>query len=358
MQASARYANLQLVNLLIKSGANLNSRSKWGETALQIAAQGAEWGVFKALCEANADVTLADNGGCTALHWVAQGKYEEGIISLIERNANVNAMNSRGEVPLSMLISSTIRDPNISLRCLKRLLAAGADRSLAEKESGKILNWLLEQGVSKKDVYKFLMERIAELSNNVIKSLNHAIESLNDEVKHASENLKDDPENLHQHLLALSKKMNILAEVILPNTLKLMAEKLPEEKKKEKITSVFNSSSAFMNDNKKISNSQPSQEALSFQQLYSVLMPFSEFKKITEEIKNKSPDNNKEVVRNSLAKSLSEIQKILVLKQISLNCTDKQDDETNKKIKQALAEVARHKELLKDEDCILEAFKI
>ncbi|XHG06285.1 hypothetical protein AWENTII_009490 [Aspergillus wentii] len=152
-------SNIQMVNLLIKLGVDLNvmhheekgdqyadDRRPKFYAAIHIFAAGKKWWhipALRSLCEAGADIELSDRDGNTPLlcalsgHW--NGKIgtwstdsytagfwrDQSLEVLLEHGANINALSSKGESTLTTAVTWK-RGPKL----IRKLLDYGADMSL------------------------------------------------------------------------------------------------------------------------------------------------------------------------------------------------------------------------------------
>ncbi len=133
---AARSGNLETVNLLIETGANLYQKDKSGNTAFLLACQGGSTEVVKRLLSLGFDAESANNygnfglilaartpailkmlldagakvdrrtkingyGNMTALYVAAQNGYTESVRTLIEAGADVNIPDFDGTTPLN-----------------------------------------------------------------------------------------------------------------------------------------------------------------------------------------------------------------------------------------------------------------
>ena len=117
--AAARFSkNPEVVTLLIKAGADVNTKSEDGVTALYMAAFGNENPeVLTVLIEAGADVNAKDNNGETPLHAAAASFYEnlKILTLLIQAGADVNAKDNNGETPLDLAEAAVYKPKNAEI---------------------------------------------------------------------------------------------------------------------------------------------------------------------------------------------------------------------------------------------------
>jgi ankyrin repeat protein len=86
---------------LIKAGADVNKRTKYGTTPLQMAVDAGLKSIAELLIEKGADVNAKDNWHWTPLHGAAEEGYKNIVELLISRGANVNARDGDSRTPLS-----------------------------------------------------------------------------------------------------------------------------------------------------------------------------------------------------------------------------------------------------------------
>ncbi|NBO72605.1 ankyrin repeat domain-containing protein, partial [bacterium] len=92
-----------MIEDLIKDGADVNAKDKNGATALMLATKNLFVAVIRKLCELGADVNIKDKNGNTAMMQVCFNKklpesyLKEDIVSLLcEYKADVNAKDKNG----------------------------------------------------------------------------------------------------------------------------------------------------------------------------------------------------------------------------------------------------------------------
>ncbi|CAL1548535.1 unnamed protein product [Lymnaea stagnalis] len=93
--------NLEFVETLLKSGADINCTDRWGQTILHEVARSWHIDVAKYVIENGADVNKGDKYGRTALHVAAAVDYPEMVNLLIEKKANMEAKTEgEGQTPI------------------------------------------------------------------------------------------------------------------------------------------------------------------------------------------------------------------------------------------------------------------
>jgi ankyrin repeat protein len=118
---AAHHGQLQLVQRLLKAGANANARNDYGSTPMQEAATRGDAAVIASLLKAGASAESPNDEGETALMTVARtGKLDAAKV-LIKAHANVNAVESwRGQTAL--MWAAAQRNPEM----VRLLLRSGA----------------------------------------------------------------------------------------------------------------------------------------------------------------------------------------------------------------------------------------
>jgi len=93
MHGSCYDGDIEMVQLLIKGGANIEARSKSGNTPLICAAHHGKTEIVKILLERNADIEAKGKYGNTALLSAAYNKHIDTVNSLIGAGANTDVKN-------------------------------------------------------------------------------------------------------------------------------------------------------------------------------------------------------------------------------------------------------------------------
>lgn len=91
LHIAAQYGYQNVVNALIKKGANFDVKDESGHTPLHFAAYNGYIDIVNALLEAGAEFNVMDGLGYTPLHYAAGSGYIDTVNALINKEANVNA---------------------------------------------------------------------------------------------------------------------------------------------------------------------------------------------------------------------------------------------------------------------------
>ncbi len=98
--AAVKNNDEEMVKSLIEKGANVNSKDKYGHTALIYASEEGYKEIAKLLIDGGANVNATNKSKVTALMWASQKGYKEIVQLLIEAGANVNAKDEDEETAL------------------------------------------------------------------------------------------------------------------------------------------------------------------------------------------------------------------------------------------------------------------
>lgn len=124
------YNDVELIEELIDSGADINFKNNFGDTALITALRcvNNKLEIIQELIAAGADANISNNEGSTALILSVPFEKKEIITGLIRAGANVNAKNHNGD---SALISAVTFD---RITILKELIKARADINIVDSK--------------------------------------------------------------------------------------------------------------------------------------------------------------------------------------------------------------------------------
>lgn len=120
LHLAACAGQIELVDLLIRFGANVNTRSQWGESPLHEAAEGDYVECVRLLAENGASMDTQNYLGETPLHMAARKGHTSAVEELLRQGASVDLLDSRGATALDLAAAGSRRD------LAKRLLKAGA----------------------------------------------------------------------------------------------------------------------------------------------------------------------------------------------------------------------------------------
>jgi len=186
---AAQSNNFELVDFLIRNGANVNREHRRKNTPLHFAAGAEDSRILRRLIEAGATINVSDESGFTPLHRATNNKEKIEILSA--NGADINAVTSNGLTPLMIAVHSpyckteviqTIfaRRPNINAtdssgqsaliiaakytaraEIITLLLNAGANAKLEDNTGRTALDWLdRNKYLSNNPVRKELKDRM------------------------------------------------------------------------------------------------------------------------------------------------------------------------------------------------------
>jgi WD40 repeat protein/ankyrin repeat protein/serine/threonine protein kinase len=125
-----------VVRLLIKSGAELETKTNWGATALSLAAIKGNEAIVKILLDANADKEARENHGNTPLQSAVVGKHATVVRLLLGQKADIDARDNIGMTALHLACLGTG-----DASCVRCLLDAGASTELKDKRGYTALHY-------------------------------------------------------------------------------------------------------------------------------------------------------------------------------------------------------------------------
>ena len=146
--------DVKALRRLLKRGADVHAKDRWGQTALHRAADWGRADVVKVLLEHGADVNARDADGATPLD-EAWFHYTDVVKLLLEKGADPNATTSR--YPETRL-HEAVRDCRTEVA--KLLLDKGADVSAKGDWGRTALHWAADRG--RADLVKLLLKKGAD----------------------------------------------------------------------------------------------------------------------------------------------------------------------------------------------------
>jgi len=134
LMVAAWHGHLQLMELLVARGADVNKSNALGEQALMHAAWRGQAEAIKWLLAKGARI---NNGAMrwSALHYAAFSGQAKATALLLDNGADINARSTNGSSPLMMAVYEGHED------MVKQLLARGADRSVKNDRGEGALEW-------------------------------------------------------------------------------------------------------------------------------------------------------------------------------------------------------------------------
>jgi ankyrin repeat protein len=105
LHTAAYHGRMEVVNLLLRSKAEVNAKDKEGETPLLSALSGGHAEVGELLIRRGALIDVKTKNGWTPLHFAAALGKEELVRLLVEKGAELNAKTSEGKTPLDLAVA-------------------------------------------------------------------------------------------------------------------------------------------------------------------------------------------------------------------------------------------------------------
>lgn len=138
----------ELVEFLLKSGADVNARSRYGDTPLSIATHRRELNVAKLLLHNDANVNTRDDSGWTPRHKAASQCDQEMAALLLSSNANPNLRSTDfGGTPLHLAVEC-------KKAMIELLIAKGADANVRNSSGRTPLDLAIDSASYYKDTNK------------------------------------------------------------------------------------------------------------------------------------------------------------------------------------------------------------
>ena len=137
--------NIELIELIIKGGANINSRARGGRTALSKACASGHLDAVNTLIKNGADVSLMNDEGATCLHASAHNGHKQVVELLIQKGADVNVIDKTDRTALDLAMG-----PRSTLENIKYAIKSEEERrataDLLRKHGGKTGEELKAEG--------------------------------------------------------------------------------------------------------------------------------------------------------------------------------------------------------------------
>jgi len=130
--AAARAGNAATVDVLLAGRANVNARSRFGDTAIMVAALGGHLDIVRTLRRRGADL---DPRGWTPLIYAATGGHDEIVRYLLAEGAKIDAVSPNGTTALMM----AVREGKVST--VELMIARGANVNQRNENGVGALDW-------------------------------------------------------------------------------------------------------------------------------------------------------------------------------------------------------------------------
>ncbi|KAL8969920.1 MAG: hypothetical protein Q9183_001763 [Haloplaca sp. 2 TL-2023] len=130
----------EVLHLLLKHGTDVNHRSRYGSTALQIAASNNKLHFMRVLLDYGANVNAEAGKGYTALHSTARAGFPEAVKLLLQYGATPELPGTKVKTPLYLAVEYN------RVEVVQMLLEAGADLKACTKSDGTPLDIFLKKG--------------------------------------------------------------------------------------------------------------------------------------------------------------------------------------------------------------------
>ena len=153
---SVQRGRLDVVELLLSRGVEINVKNLYGETPLDLAVQNGELDIAKFLVEKGADINVTDNRGDTLLHRAAERNQKDLVVFLIDVGADMSVQNNIAETPLGTAVRREYKD------IVEFLISKGADINEITNRGEAVLHRTVRYG--RKDMAEFLIEKGADVN--------------------------------------------------------------------------------------------------------------------------------------------------------------------------------------------------
>jgi ankyrin repeat protein len=128
LDVAAQEGPLDVVELLVKAGAEVNKPDSHGQTPLRVAARNGRTDIVKFLLSKGAEVDTKGNDGATPLEHAASKGHLDIVKLLVEKGANINLQDKEGDFALGEAARHGFLD------VVNYLLDKGADVTLKNGE--------------------------------------------------------------------------------------------------------------------------------------------------------------------------------------------------------------------------------
>ncbi len=152
---AAKIGDIKRTENLIKHGADVDAKGRYGWTALYLATKYNHVKTVQLLLNSEADVNARNNNGSTALQRAVDNKHVEIVQLLLSKGADVNAKDNSGRI----ILNNAVFLGNVKI--VKALINAGADIE-AKITSLPIIHFSI--WIGQKDIANLLSEAGANIA--------------------------------------------------------------------------------------------------------------------------------------------------------------------------------------------------
>lgn len=149
--------DVNVFDLLLSFGANINSTNARGRTPLHVAARARGLAVVKRLITLGANVNLVGEDGSTPLGEAAYAQSEQMIECLLLAGSHVNLSNSRGQTPLHAALHR-----KGGLSCARILITHGVDINASDERGLRAIHLAVAQRDD--ELVSLLLDHNADIS--------------------------------------------------------------------------------------------------------------------------------------------------------------------------------------------------
>ncbi len=171
LMRAAMYGNEAMIRLLIKKGANIHARNRYGNTAFALAAEG-NWSKAFELLKPLGPQDLV--GAFSNAYKNKQTMTDDQIIELITKSSDIDTQNNNGYTPLMSSLES------FHPECAKKLIDMGAKVNLQNNAGRTALMFAARNGYTK--IVNLLLEKGARV--NLTDKEGHSAQWFAEEKKH------------------------------------------------------------------------------------------------------------------------------------------------------------------------------
>lgn len=204
LHIAARNDLVNIAELLIKKGINVDATDQDGWNPLHFAAASGSIGVVEILIANGANVNTADQNGCTPLHCAAHNANKEIVELLLDTGANVDAVSQAKSTALHHAVSAE----NCQVEIVEAILKKEADVDMTDKYGRTPLCWAIRNGYS--EIARILLKYNADplLGHKSFNTLKLLIELIKNDFKHSkkaeeTQQQEDDEYELIKYSLVL-----------------------------------------------------------------------------------------------------------------------------------------------------------